>query len=693
MAIEKWMDDGNASPRDGNIIDAEVVPRHALLARAVLDRARRGGRLAADKAKDQSREVFPLVRAWVETEKLDAETLRKRLPEKHRDNDDRLQRLRTRRLWGRWAVVGLAVLAVPYCLITQSLGDTATVAALLAGCWIALLVKSRKAARKAPAPAQEPQESPPAPEPAAAPQEDVPIPEPRREPTVSFVKEGFPGPRQPQEDARPADDVTPVPDSEGVSTVSGSTETPLSPAETLDNAADEQWLTSMLRKADALKNGQHIEIYAPLSADGEHAHQVSFRVHGGTAQQVKAKHRAIAAELDVSRNWLDLSQDITEGRVSMWWAESDPLVPHRSPLLDAASWDVWNPAPLGRNRRGDQAMLDLIETSMIFGGMQNFGKTSGMYAAACAYLLDPRTERWLYDFKGGADWAGMVPLCARSQIGATSGNVDAFLSDMGRLRVLIEDRFAKLRELGCAKITPELAASGVMKPLLVVIDELEALFLLLATREDGSQQIKEITETLSIALKRARAAGVVVMFSGQRPAAKEVDTGLRDSAAQRICFHMANDRGSKMVLGDQAGDAGLSAAGLGKAGRAVMVKPDSVDLLQTGYIPLEDFNALCHRVLASRPAEIADRPFLSEEAAVLLAEMGEADRLSLRDVRRILQHRIGEQWAQRPGESEEAYSQRTGRQLGAVGVRRVTGVVLPDGSRGSAVLKSDLLGS
>lgn len=720
-------------PTEPPAIDAEVVPRWRVITQDIANQAksytRSGSRVVAREAERATEDVQGEVVRWVN-----------RAPEKTR--------------WKRWCALGCIPLVLLYALFGGSAwGDVVTLAVmvLLGAALILLRVRTRRAAiaqdvktRSArsdasamhteqaenPAPVEDNKfVAPPAEDTEAA----APVPEPVNlgkstgEDVFESVQEDIPE----SVPDLPSPAATLLAEEQEAVHVEPASFTPV------QTDLDTEWLVQVLTRARALRGSQSIELDGPIAPDGPHARQVSFRIVGGTYKQMLPRRAEIAAELDIPEDWLDMEEGAAAGRMNLWWATKTPFALEESPLVRAPSWNIFQGAPFLRDKRARLHSIDLLETSMIFGGMQNFGKTSSMYTPVAAYVLDPRTDVWSFDFKGGSDWTPVEAVAARYGVGAEDETVDYFLSCLERLRDIIESRFGDLRSMdGSPKVTEEMVNSGEIRPILLNVDELEACFLVLSMRRvskeekeegvlDGKELIQEITNTLALAIKRSRAAAIVVQFSGQRPAGKEVGTGLRDSAAQRICHHMATSDGSEMVLGDAQRAYGVSAAGLGAPGRAVFINPRKGALKgQTLYISRADFAAICERgaalrrghhvpVTAESPSPLAPVAPLALEApeeepeevvlpegfsvdphvvrSLLLGAMGTSDRLSTEQIREALTVLDPDTWGRRDDELEHRHVTRVGEMLTAAGVTVRNAVRFPGGRRQRGVLRQDLL--
>lgn len=727
MALEKYTGDA-----DTHCVDAEVVPRWQILARGVPGwaraRARSGSRVIAREATRAAEDTQGEVVRWVQ-----------RAPRKAR--------------WRRWCALGCVPMVLLYVLFMGSTwGEFGSLLLMLLLAAAAILVRVRSRGEALPSGGK-----------VSAPPEAQVQPTGQQEGDFAaegdkFVADSAPdaGPEGPVRhvvdlgktltDAPPKDAARlhprpPVhaPPPAATPPVEQQGAVHVEPPVPVQSDLDTEWLTRALTRARALRSGQSIELDGPVAPDGPHARQVSFRIVGGTYKQMLPRRAEIAAELDIPEDWLDMEEGSAAGRVSLWWATESPFTLEKSPLVAAPSWNIFQGAPFLRDKRARLHNIDLLETSMIFGGMQNFGKTSSMYTPVAAYVLDPRTDVWSFDFKGGSDWTPVKAVATRYGVGAEDETVDYFLECLERLRGIIESRFESLRSMdGSPKVTEEMVESGKIRPILLNVDELEACFLVLSMRRvskeekeegalDGKELIQEITNTLALAIKRSRAAAVVVQFSGQRPAGKEVGTGLRDSAAQRICHHMATSDGSEMVLGDAQRTYGVSAAGLGAPGRAVFINPGKGALTgQTLYISRDDFAAICERGAALRRSHGAERVgyrsataprvgggaplalegsgpspggaappecFSLDPAAVrgvLLGAMGASDRLSAEQIREALAVFDPAVWGRRDGEEDRSYATRVGIMLAEAGVTLREAFRFPDGTRSRGVYRSDL---
>ncbi|HUY46091.1 MAG TPA: hypothetical protein VMV92_10255 [Streptosporangiaceae bacterium] len=155
------------------------------------------------------------------------------------------------------------------------------------------------------------------------------------------------------------------------------------------------------------KPDQRVTFGSTMARDGEGSRVVVDLPYGlGLDDAIKAKAK-IASGLDVTESQVFVRRDPTSHRRhTLWVADRDPLtVPvGRTPLLACRPTDVWRPAPLGLDERGQLVTVPILWNSVLVGALPRQGKTYstrllGLYAA-----LDPWVKLDVFDAKGSPDW-------------------------------------------------------------------------------------------------------------------------------------------------------------------------------------------------------------------------------------------------------------------------------------------------
>ena len=140
------------------------------------------------------------------------------------------------------------------------------------------------------------------------------------------------------------------------------------------------------------KPGQQIMFGSRMARDGDGTHVLVDLPYGkGLKDAIDAKDK-IASGLDVTESQVFLRRDPTSyRRHTLWVADRDPLaVPvGRTPLLACKQTDIWRPAPLGLDERGQLVTVPLMWNSLLVSALPRAGKTFAARLLALYAALDP----------------------------------------------------------------------------------------------------------------------------------------------------------------------------------------------------------------------------------------------------------------------------------------------------------------
>lgn len=323
------------------------------------------------------------------------------------------------------------------------------------------------------------------------------------------------------------------------------------------------------------KPDQQVTFGSTMARDGEGSRVLVDLPYGlGLTDAVNSREK-IASGLDVQVSQVFLHRDPTSHRRhTLWVADRDPLaVPvGRTPLLACRPTDIWKPAPLGLDERGQLVALLMMWHSFLFGGMPRQGKTWSMRLLAMFAALDPFVMLDVFDASGKPDWRKfrlVADSCAFGLTPTRDGKPpEILLETLIRIKDIVEKRYEKLSGLPTdvcpeGKLTRKLARDlrfG-MPVRVLVLDEVQEYFLL--------GKISEmIAELLVYLVKVAPGAGVVVLDGTQRPSG--IGTGniqtqfvnFRDQHQVKFALRTPSWKVSDLVLGDGAYSAGLDSAAL-----------------------------------------------------------------------------------------------------------------------------------
>jgi S-DNA-T family DNA segregation ATPase FtsK/SpoIIIE len=327
---------------------------------------------------------------------------------------------------------------------------------------------------------------------------------------------------------------------------------------------------------DPDKPGQQVTFGSTMHRDGEGSRvEVDLPYGKGLKDAVEAKDK-IASGLDVTESQVFLHRDPTSYRRHVLWvADRDPLaVPvGRTPLLAGKATDIWQPAPLGLDERGQLVSVPVLWNSILVGALPRQGKTFAARLIALYAALDPYCRLDVFDGKGSPDWRKFALVADSFAFGLTPTRQglppEILLATLEALKADVQDRYARLSELPpdvCpeGKLTREIARDPRYKmPVrLLAIDEVQEYY-------DLGDISKAIAALLVFLVKVAPGAGVSLIASTQKPSGiggtgpvAQQFTSMRDNMAVRFSLRTSSWQVSEMVLGQGAYSEGLDSSTL-----------------------------------------------------------------------------------------------------------------------------------
>ncbi len=343
------------------------------------------------------------------------------------------------------------------------------------------------------------------------------------------------------------------------------------------------------------------------------------------------------------------------GRLSLWIADHDPYAakPSVSPLAQAESCDLWQPAPFGTTARGQRVNLPLVWTSLLVGAIPRMGKTYVMRLPLTAAALDPHVRLIVADGKGGKDHRPFELVAHRFIPNSRADSIVRLIAVLEEAATDVEDRFGRLADLDdeiCpeSKVTPAISRDPrFAMPLTVIgIDEVQN-YLEDETPLDpdvpkGKKRGQRVLELLTFIAKTGPAAGFMLVLATQKPDSQVIPDKLRGQLGTRFALKVMTWQASETILGAGTYKAGMDAAKLLKshkgvglllgadgetdldAGEAITVKTDLLEIkavrraCQRGRALREATgtltgDAIDDRFVSDLPADVARH--IEEEAA------------------------------------------------------------------------------
>jgi DNA segregation ATPase FtsK/SpoIIIE, S-DNA-T family len=311
------------------------------------------------------------------------------------------------------------------------------------------------------------------------------------------------------------------------------------------------------------KAGQQVTFGSPMARDGDGSRVLVDLPFGkGLDDAVKARP-AIASGLDVSLSQVFIHRDPTSHRRhTLWVADRDPLaVPvGRTPLLAGKATDIWKPAPLGLDERGQLVTVPLMWNSILISALPRAGKTFSARLLALYAALDPYVKLSVFDAKGSPDWRKFALVADRYAFGLTPTRdglpVEILMETLTEIRSDVENRYHRLSEMPVSicpegKLTREIARDPryEMPVRVIVLEEFQEYF-------DVGKASADIASMLVFLVKVAPGAGIILIDATQRPSGVggggqvgQQFTSFRDNHALRFGLRTSSWQVSELCLG------------------------------------------------------------------------------------------------------------------------------------------------
>ena len=403
------------------------------------------------------------------------------------------------------------------------------------------------------------------------------------------------------------------------------------------------------------KPNQQVTFGSPMSRDGDGSRVVVDLPYGkGLDDAVKAKP-AIASGIDVTVSQVFIHRDPTSHRRHVLWvADRDPLaVPvGRTPLLACKATDIWKPAPLGLDERGQLVSVPLMWNSVLVSALPRAGKTFSARLLALFAALDPFVKLDVFDFKGSPDWRKFALVANSYAFGLTPTRdglpLQIFGDTLMDIKTDVQDRYERLSQMDPAicpegKLTREIARNPKyrMPVRLAVLEEFQEVY------EAGKDSL-EAAKLLTYLVKVAPGAGVILLGSTQRPSgvggSGEIGqnfTSFRDNFAIRFGLRTSSWQVSELCLGAGAYSEGLDTSTLLPQYKGVGILRGASDKSPTVRTYLADGRDAEKILIAARQLR-QQAGTLSGMAAGLETETDERDVLA--DVLQVFGNDSGLQW-------------------------------------------------
>jgi len=277
--------------------------------------------------------------------------------------------------------------------------------------------------------------------------------------------------------------------------------------------------------------------------------------HGVTAGAILKRREELASGLrrPLSAVWPEGVPAEHEGRLKLWIGFTDmaKMKPKLWPLAKSGKADVFEHVPFGTDPRGRTVSVPLFEMNWLIGASPGQGKTAAVRELGLAAALDPIADLWVHELAGKGDLEALAQVAYRYTSGLDEESIAYAAESLQILRAELKRRSAKFKEVPKdqrphGKVTRELAKQfRRLRPLVCIIDECQVLF---ADPEYGKQAADDAGHVIRL----ARAYGIILILSTQRPNRDMLPTEISGNVTARFCLKVPSHVENDLILGTSA---------------------------------------------------------------------------------------------------------------------------------------------
>ena len=204
------------------------------------------------------------------------------------------------------------------------------------------------------------------------------------------------------------------------------------------------------------------------------------------------------------------------------------------PYLDRSQVSAWDPIPIGINEEGEEVKVSFPGRHFFIGGESGSGKSVSVSVILAWLARDPTVELFVFDGKN-IELSVWKPIF-RGWVGT---DLKEGIELLDRILDIMSDRYRILGDLGIRKLERHHGLGLIY----VIIDELPFY-----VANSDTKSAKEFSIRLRHLISEARAAGIIVTLTAQKPSADTVPSYIRDLVALRLAFRCTTREASDTIL-------------------------------------------------------------------------------------------------------------------------------------------------
>ncbi|OQO91963.1 cell division protein FtsK [Saccharomonospora piscinae] len=368
---------------------------------------------------------------------------------------------------------------------------------------------------------------------------------------------------------------------------------------------------------------------------------------GVTTEEIKAKRRKLAENLDRHEHELFITTAPAARTVRLWVADpgalDEPIEPSPLVLNDETTANVYSgQAPWGQNLRGDAVALNLWQKHLLITGLSNMGKTAALRSLVLWAAFDPSVELRIADLKGIGDWRMFRGIATTLIEGPTDEHV---IEATHMLEAGVREMERRMQAFDADKypdgVPPNLEG---FHPVYLIVDEAQVAFMCPAAGEGdeefhdprpfgGSKNTSRYFMAARKIHNQGRAVNVVLWQGTQDPTDQNLPKLVREGAHIRASLNVGTPSQARMALGDNAVDQGAAPHELKQEHKGTVVVTGAGVPCQQGQIAE---TVRTHFVSGTEAVEVADRIKALRGERATVAEIEHEQRDLLADVAEVL---------------------------------------------------------
>ncbi|WP_433409057.1 FtsK/SpoIIIE domain-containing protein [Saccharomonospora azurea] len=403
---------------------------------------------------------------------------------------------------------------------------------------------------------------------------------------------------------------------------------------------------STLRKKLAELGEESAQLLGPITIAGCGVEVDVTLPTGVTTEEIKAKRRKLAENLDRHEHELFITTAPAARTVRLWVADpgalDEPIEPSPLVLNHEITANVHSGrAPWGQNLRGDAVSLNLWQKHLLITGLSNMGKTAALRSLVLWLAFDPSTELHIADLKGIGDWRMFRGIATTLIEGPTDEHV---IDATHMLEWGVHEMERRLMEFDADKypdgVPPNLPG---FHPIYLVVDEAQVAFMCPAQGEGegegrdprpfgGSKNTSRYFMAARKLHNQGRAVNVVLWQGTQDPTDQNLPKLVREGAHIRASLKVGTEQQSRMALGDNAVAAGAAPHELKQEHKGTVVvtgagvpcqQGQTSETVRTHFVSGSDAIEIAERIKAGRGRRASSGEIAQQERD-LLADVAEA---------------------------------------------------------------------